>query len=126
MKNIFKKTFAVFAAVLMMSSLSINTFATNKHFNRGYGYSTNDYQYSVYLKNGSGSEKITVVNTCNTPIDVYIGGVYRGRLRNYNSELTVAYSNGGTKSVKIHPRKTGTHSFRIKTTGYNDTITKTR
>lgn len=126
MKTVFKKSFAVLAASLMMLSFSMSTFATNAHFNRGYGYNTNYYQYSVYLKNGLGSEKITVVNTCNSPINVYIGGIYRGQLTTRNSELTVAYSSGGTKTVKIQPTKTTTHSFRIKTTGYSDTITRTR
>lgn len=126
MKSFLKKSFSLSVAVLMIFTLSITTFATNKHYCRGYGYNTNYYQYNVNLKNEWGSEKITVVNTCGVPLDVYIGGVYRGSLTKPNSEITVAYKAGGTKSVKIHPRKSGTHSFRIKTTGYNDTITKIR
>lgn len=124
MKSYLKKAFAVFLATLTISTLSIPTFAANKYYNRGYGYNTNYYQYSVNLKNGWGSEKITVVNTCGIPLDVYIGGIYKGQLKTLNSEITVAYKSGGTKSVKIHPRRTGTHSFRIKTTGSSDTIIK--
>lgn len=126
MKRYIKKAFTGFLALLMISVLIVPTFATNKGYNRGYGYSTNYYQYQVKLKNGWGSEKITVVNTCGIPLDIYVGGVYRGCLTRTNSELTVAYYSGGTKSVKIQPLRTGTHSFRIKTTGYSDTITKIR
>lgn len=126
MKKFLKKSFSFFIASLMIFSLSITAYATNNHYNRGYGYNTSVYTYNVKLVNGLGSEKITVVNTCNCPIDVYVGNVYRGQLKGSGSELTVAYTSGGTKSVKIHPRKNGTHSFRIKTTGKSDTITKVR
>ena len=124
MKSYLKRAFAVFSASLIISTLSMPAFATNKYYNRGYGRNTNYYQYNVNLKNGWGSEKITIVNTCGIPLDIYVGGIYRGQLKTLNSEITVAYASGGTKSVKIHPIKTGTHTFRIKTTGSSDTITK--
>lgn len=119
-----KKPLYIFSTTLLLFSLSTSSFATNKSFNRGYNYSGTVYQYSVKLVNKPGSEKITVVNTCSCPIDVYIGGIFRGTLSYSGSELTVAYYFGGTKSVTIQPRRNGTHSFRIKTTGNNDTISK--
>lgn len=123
MKKLLKKTLAFFAASLMMLSFSTNAFATNKHFTRSYGAY---YQYSVNLKNLSGQESITVVNTGNVPLDIHIGGVFRGRLLK-NQQVTAWYRLGGTKSVKVDPSQTNyTHSFRIMTSSHSDTITKVR
>lgn len=122
--KITRKIICTISTVALLCSLSTNAFATNKLFNRGYNYSGTIYQYNVNLVNRPGSEKITVVNTCSCPIDVYVGGSFRGTLSYSGSELTVAYYSGGTKNVTIQPRRNGTHSFRIKTTGNNDTITR--
>ncbi len=126
MKFSIKRSLCLAIALVIMSTLCISASATNIQFNRGYGYSSNLYKYSVSLVNGCGSEKITVVNTSGSPIDVYVGGIYRGRLNYKNAELTVAYYLGGTKTVIIDPVHNGTHTFRIKTTGYSDTIKKVR
>ncbi len=127
MKLHIKKVFIVFLTLIMIFTLSVPAFATNTGYNRGYQYSTAVYHYNVTLKD-KGWEAITVVNTCNIPLEVHVGGVYQGVLNKKNSELTVwiykANKNNLTKRVKIDPLKTGTHTFRIKTTGYKDVIKK--
>ena len=135
MKNIFEKTLVMFAATLMIFSFSTNAFATNNYYYRGIGGKGTYYQYSVKLINGSGSEKITVVNTGNSPLYVYIDGRLKTTIypvkettSTHKNEYTIAYSLGGSHSIKLQPTRSRneTQSFRIKTTGYKDTITKVR
>lgn len=139
MKNIFKHLFAVFAAMLMLFSFSTNAFAKNWHFTRG-RYNASIYEYSVAL-NTKGTQKITI-NSCSVPYDIQINGIYKGTIypaaeanKKKKAEYTFAFKILTDKygnpiynkmNVLLQARKTGSHTFRIKTTGFNDTITKVR
>lgn len=120
--KISRKIICVFSTALFLFSLSTSSFATNKYFNRGYRYSGTIYEYNVNLVNYFGYEKITVVNTCDCPLDIqFSGGISRTLSKKYD-ECTISYPFGGNKKVTIQPRDNGTLSFRIKTTGNYDTI----
>lgn len=131
MKAYFKKAFAGFLALFMVSALIVPTFATNIGYNRGYNRNTAVYEYTVTFKDKGkdrGWEAITVVNTSNVPMEVHIGGVWRGCLNYKNSQLTVWYYKSSdkdlSKRVTVDPMRDGTHTFRIMSTGYKDTITR--
>lgn len=120
--KITKKLLYAFVTSVLLFSLSLSSSATNRYFNRGYNYNTRTYSYNVNFKNYN--SKVTVVNTCSSPLDVYIGGVFRRSIAR-GQEVTAQIFWKNT-SVVIHPRATTTHSFRIKTTGNYDTISRTR
>lgn len=124
--KISRKIICIFSTALFLFSLSTNSFATNKYFNRGYNYSASIYEYNVSLVNYFGYEKITVVNTCDCPLDIQFDGMYYTTLEQKGNEYTISYWRGGKHRVTIQPRGNTTHSFRIKTTGNYDTITKIR
>jgi len=119
MKNVLKRSLSLMMVIVIISTLCISTFAANKTFS----YSTPNtvITKTVQFNKGLGTNKITVVNNGTSRIDVYIGGIYRGQLRQGQQLTTAHYGNAFSKttySVKIHVRdKTyGKQTYRIMTT----------
>ena len=119
MMNFLKRSLSLMMVVIIISTLCISTFAANKTYS--YSTPTTIVTKTVEFSKGLGTNKITVVNNGSSRIDVYIGGIYRGQLRQGQQLTTAHYGNAFSKtaySVKVHVRDRvyGKQTYRIMTT----------